>query len=194
MGVTDECVLLKQRGVTGIGGCTVGMKRRQSVGHRALGQRLDLLVAVDALFDGLCAGGVHETIGVKPAAVDDAVQFALTHPALDAEQHAAQPCSLRPYLVSLLEDETRLTRRIEGELCQRHDHRACSLGARVGSHQLTTGQLTDIDMPIEDAKQVTMATTILDRLMHRCSMLEFEGRSYRLKEAASRLAINTEPS
>ena len=37
-----------------------------------------------------------------------------------------------------------------------------------------------------------MATTILDRLMHRCSMLEFEGRSYRLKEAASRLAINTE--
>lgn len=31
----------------------------------------------------------------------------------------------------------------------------------------------------------TMATTILDRLMHRCAMLEFEGKSYRLKEAAS---------
>ncbi len=27
----------------------------------------------------------------------------------------------------------------------------------------------------------TMATTILDRLMHRCTMLEFEGKSYRLK-------------
>ena len=40
----------------------------------------------------------------------------------------------------------------------------------------------------------TMATTILDRLMHRCAMLEFEGKSYRLKEAASRLAITTEPS
>lgn len=40
----------------------------------------------------------------------------------------------------------------------------------------------------------TMATTILDRLMHRCSMLEFEGKSYRLKEAAARLAINPEPS
>jgi DNA replication protein DnaC len=40
----------------------------------------------------------------------------------------------------------------------------------------------------------TMATTILDRLMHRCTMLEFEGRSYRLKEAAARLAINPEPS
>lgn len=42
-------------------------------------------------------------------------------------------------------------------------------------------------------KDVTMATTILDRLMHRCSMLEFEGKSYRLKEAASRLALNIEP-
>ena len=40
----------------------------------------------------------------------------------------------------------------------------------------------------------TMATTILDRLMHRCTMLEFEGKSYRLKEAASRIAISTESS
>lgn len=40
----------------------------------------------------------------------------------------------------------------------------------------------------------TMATTILDRLMHRCTMLEFEGKSYRLKEAASRIAIGTESS
>lgn len=35
----------------------------------------------------------------------------------------------------------------------------------------------------------TMATTILDRLMHRAVMLEFEGKSYRLKEAASRVAL-----
>ena len=34
----------------------------------------------------------------------------------------------------------------------------------------------------------TMATTILDRLMHRAHLLEFEGKSYRLKEAASRLS------
>ncbi len=40
----------------------------------------------------------------------------------------------------------------------------------------------------------TMATTILDRLMHRCAMLEFEGKSYRLKEAAARIAINSEPA
>ncbi|MDM7456617.1 MAG: ATP-binding protein [Tepidimonas sp.] len=33
------------------------------------------------------------------------------------------------------------------------------------------------------------ATTILDRLMHRCAMLQFEGKSYRLKEAASRIAV-----
>lgn len=38
----------------------------------------------------------------------------------------------------------------------------------------------------------TMATTILDRLMHRCMMLEFEGKSYRLKEAAARLAITAD--
>jgi DNA replication protein DnaC len=40
----------------------------------------------------------------------------------------------------------------------------------------------------------TMATTILDRLMHRCEMLEFEGKSYRLKEAATRIAISPETS
>jgi DNA replication protein DnaC len=40
----------------------------------------------------------------------------------------------------------------------------------------------------------TMATTILDRLMHRAAMLEFEGKSYRLKEAASRLALTTTDS
>jgi DNA replication protein DnaC len=40
----------------------------------------------------------------------------------------------------------------------------------------------------------TMATTILDRLMHRCAMLEFEGKSYRLKEAAQRLAVKVETS
>jgi DNA replication protein DnaC len=33
----------------------------------------------------------------------------------------------------------------------------------------------------------TMSTTILDRLMHRSVLLEFEGKSYRLKEAAARM-------
>ena len=30
----------------------------------------------------------------------------------------------------------------------------------------------------------TMASAIVDRLMHRCTMLKFAGKSYRLKEAA----------
>lgn len=38
-----------------------------------------------------------------------------------------------------------------------------------------------------------MATTILDRLVHRCAMLEFESKSYRMKEAAARIAITAEP-
>jgi len=33
-----------------------------------------------------------------------------------------------------------------------------------------------------------MSTTILDRLMHHCHLLEFDGRNYRLKEAAETLA------
>ena len=37
----------------------------------------------------------------------------------------------------------------------------------------------------------TTGTTILDRLMHRSTLLEFEGRSYRLKEAAERMARDT---
>ncbi|MEO6959579.1 MAG: IS21-like element helper ATPase IstB [Burkholderiaceae bacterium] len=39
--------------------------------------------------------------------------------------------------------------------------------------------------------EATMSATILDRLMHRCALLEFEGKSYRLKEAAARLARNS---
>ena len=35
----------------------------------------------------------------------------------------------------------------------------------------------------------TMSGTILDRLMHRSVLLEFEGKSYRLKEAAARIAL-----
>jgi len=35
-----------------------------------------------------------------------------------------------------------------------------------------------------------LTTTIFDRLMHRCIMIEFKGRSYRLKEASARLARN----
>jgi hypothetical protein len=33
-----------------------------------------------------------------------------------------------------------------------------------------------------------MSTTIFEQFMHRCTILEFEGRSYRLKEAAARIS------
>lgn len=39
---------------------------------------------------------------------------------------------------------------------------------------------------------MTMASTIQDRLVHRSRLLEFEGKSYRLKEAAQRLAVKVE--
>lgn len=45
--------------------------------------------------------------------------------------------------------------------------------------------IADWDKYLGDA---ALATTILDRLMHRSVLAEFKGRSYRLKEAASRLA------
>ena len=48
----------------------------------------------------------------------------------------------------------------------------------------STRVVQDWDKYLGDA---TMATTILDRLMHRCAMPEFEGKSYRLREAASRI-------
>ena len=37
----------------------------------------------------------------------------------------------------------------------------------------------------------TMGSTVLDRLIHRSTLLEFEGRSSRLKEAAARIAQET---
>jgi DNA replication protein DnaC len=40
----------------------------------------------------------------------------------------------------------------------------------------------------------TMSSTILDRLMHHCYLLEFDARSYRLKEAAETLARKTKES
>jgi DNA replication protein DnaC len=36
-----------------------------------------------------------------------------------------------------------------------------------------------------------LATAVLDRLLHRSVLVEFRGKSYRLKEAASRLARGT---
>ncbi|MCE4553806.1 IS21-like element helper ATPase IstB [Pelomonas cellulosilytica] len=92
----------------------------------------------------------------------------------------------------LVLDDLFLARRIPeaaAELLQAVVHRRYKLRRSIA---ITSNRVvTDWGKYLKDA---TMATTILDRLMHRCSMLEFEGKSYRLKEAASRLAINLETS
>ncbi len=56
---------------------------------------------------------------------------------------------------------------------------------------LKNGIITS-NRPIEDwgklLKDNAASSAILDRLLHRGHLLEFEGKSYRLKEAAKRLA------
>jgi DNA replication protein DnaC len=88
----------------------------------------------------------------------------------------------------LVLDDLFLARRIPeaaAELLQAVVHRRYKLRRSI---VITSNRVvTDWGKYLKDA---TMATTILDRLMHRCSMLEFEGKSYRLKEAASRLTIS----
>lgn len=92
----------------------------------------------------------------------------------------------------MLLDDLFLARRIPeaaAELLQAVVHRRYKIRRAIIT--TTNRVVTELGKYLKD---VTMATTILDRLMHRCSMLEFEGKSYRLKEAASRLAISAEPS
>jgi DNA replication protein DnaC len=102
-----------------------------------------------------------------------------------------QASQLRAYVEPdlLVLDDLFLARRISeaaGELLQtvvhqRYKHRRSII---VTSNRV----VQDWGKYLGDA---TMATTILDRMMHRAAMLEFEGKSYRLKEAAARLAVNT---
>jgi len=92
----------------------------------------------------------------------------------------------------LILDDLFLARRIpeaSAELLQAVVHRRYKLRRSI---VITSNRIVnDWGKYLKDA---TMATTILDRLMHRCTMLEFEGKSYRLKEAAGRIAINPDPS
>ncbi|MBX8634743.1 MAG: ATP-binding protein, partial [Thermoplasmata archaeon] len=103
--------------------------------------------------------------------------------------HAEQAQLLRSFIEPdlLVLDDLFLARRISeaaAELLQsivhqRYKHRRSIL---VTSNRV----VQDWGQYLGDA---TMATTILDRLMHRAAMLEFEGKSYRLKEAAARIAF-----
>ena len=68
-------------------------------------------------------------------------------------------------------------------------HRRYSL--RRSSIITTNRLIDDWSKCLGDA---ALTTAILDRLMHRSIPVEFRGRSYRLKEAASRLANAEEPA
>ena len=58
------------------------------------------------------------------------------------------------------------------------------------SNLITSNRIiADWDKYLGDA---TLTTAILDRLMHRSVLVEFRGKSYRLKEAASRLVKGTD--
>jgi DNA replication protein DnaC len=105
--------------------------------------------------------------------------------AVDRERH------LRPLLAAdlVILDDLFLARRISdraGELLQTLVHQRYKLRRSI---VVTSNRVVqDWGKYLGD---VTMAGTILDRLMHRSHLLEFEGKSYRLKEAAARLAQNT---
>ncbi len=110
--------------------------------------------------------------------------FALASP---QEQSALMRAYIEPDLLVL--DDLFLARRItdaSAELLQAVVHQRYK---RRASIVVTSNRIVeDWGKYLRDA---TMGTTILDRLMHRAVMLEFEGKSYRLKEAAARIALNT---
>ena len=101
---------------------------------------------------------------------------------------ADQQRQLRPWLDAdlLVLDDLFLARRISdsaGELLQTLVHQRYK--ARRSLLVTSNRVVQDWGKYLGDQ---TMASTILDRLMHRSHLLEFEGRSYRLKEAATRFA------
>ncbi|QIE29589.1 hypothetical protein SBC2_76650 (plasmid) [Caballeronia sp. SBC2] len=53
---------------------------------------------------------------------------------------------------------------------------------------------TSLHLKIEKTVRTNGATSFLDRLMHHCHLLEFDGRSNRLKEAAETLARKSKTS
>jgi len=64
----------------------------------------------------------------------------------------------------------------------------------MSRHEKSSTLLTS-NRPIEDWStllgDVVVVAPLLDRIMHHGHLLKFDGRSWRLKEAAERLAKNT---
>jgi len=117
-------------------------------------------------------------------------EFACYALASAKEQTAMMRAWIEPALLVL--DDLFLARRVSeagAELLQSIIHQRYKLRRSI---VVTSNRVVeDWGRYLGDA---TMATTILDRLMHHAVMLEFEGKSYRLKEAASRIATRDSPS
>jgi len=156
---------------------------------RRFGPGSILLAEDDAVF----AGSLRELLALQGHDVryveadTEFARFALCNP---QEQAALMRAYVEPDVLVL--DDLFLARRISdasAELLQTIVHQRYK---RRGSIVVTSNRIVqDWGKYLRDA---TMGSTILDRLMHRCVMLEFEGKSYRLKEAAARIALNAEAS
>ena len=72
VGAADERVLLGERCVRPWRSRASDLQGRQGFGHRLLGQRLDVAVAVHALLQRGGTGGINEVVGVTFGQVDDA--------------------------------------------------------------------------------------------------------------------------
>lgn len=130
-----------------------------------------------------CGQGTLQGYDVRYVEADtELIRYGLASTQEQAEQLKAW---IEPDLQVL--DDLLLARRIadiSAELLQAVVHQSCKLRRAIVISSNRVVQ--DWGKYLGDA---AMVTTIFDRLMHRCAMLEFEGKSYRLKEAASRIAV-----
>jgi DNA replication protein DnaC len=112
------------------------------------------------------------------AAVEPARKKKLMKPLIDADLLVLDDLFLRRKIATESADE------LQAILHRRYSLRRSSI--------ITTNRL--IDDWSKCLGDAALTTAILDRLMHRSIPVEFRGRSYRLKEAASRLANLEEPA
>jgi DNA replication protein len=134
-------------------------------------------IAYSAVRSGLHVAYVEADELLSNAAVEPLRKQKLLKPLIDADLLVLDDLFLRRKIAAEAADE------LQAILHRRYSLRRSSI--------ITTNRvIDDWSKCLGDA---ALTTAILDRLMHRCVPLEFRGRSYRLKEASSRLA-NAEES
>ena len=134
-------------------------------------------IAYSAVRSGLHVAYVEADELLSKLAVEPLRKQKLLKPLIDADLLVLDDLFLRRKIAAEAADE------LQAILHRRYSLRRSSI--------ITTNRvIDDWSKCLGDA---ALTTAILDRLMHRCVPLEFRGRSYRLKEASSRLA-NAEES